>query len=237
MKTPLLAVALALLVGFAALAAALVQRSAPAPREVAALRANESIPPGLLARLDEIAEQQRQLGVQVSMLEGVAGRTARSPVVSDAVTRAEFEAFQAEVLKALEGRANDLLPGAGRRDPTAFKAQVAGAVEELRNEEAAAKLEAARQAHFAGLDELMPKLEQKLGLTSSQSRELRGALADKYDRDAQLVARWQLGEDPMVLGQEKADNHATHRAELDAVLTPQQIETLAGITGGGRAKK
>lgn len=83
----------------------------------------------------------------------------------------------------------------------------------------------------------MPTLEQKLGLTLPQSRGLREALAAKYDRDAQLAARWQLGEDPVVLGQEKANNRATHQAALGAVLTPDQIETLARLTGGGKDER
>lgn len=70
MKSPLLA--LALLVGLAALAAAFLQGGAPQRREFVTLRESASIPPELLARLDELAERQRVLGVQVSMLEGVA---------------------------------------------------------------------------------------------------------------------------------------------------------------------
>ena len=78
----------------------------------------------------------------------------------------------------------------------------------------------------------MAKLDGWLGLTRDQSEQMRSALLSHFDREEEVLMRWEAGESPEVLGRLKDDHYSAFRDELSRFLTPGQVETYLGNGGG-----
>ncbi len=234
MKNPILLSLVALIVSVVALAALLFRVP------VGELEALPVALPGagqsqaeLLARLDALSEETRRLRNQLALLESSPSPEARTPVLDGFVSQEEFEAFRDEMRAAFAERSEFVVPPSGQSDE--FEAQVADTLSKIRLTES---VEAARSklSKLAGeVDATMPKITSWLELTPSQSESMRTALLDLYDREADLVRRWEAGEDPELLGETKRIDRETHRAQVAAFLTPQQLETYTS-RGSGKGK-
>ncbi len=230
MKNPLILLVVSL--GFALGAAALIwsslDRASEDQRRTAAPVDLAPDPDRSLAlRVDELVAENKALHDRLLALElrPLAAAGSRAPAIEDFVPREEFEAFRDEVHGALKDQSE--LATRLAKDPEGLKQQVASALTDVRRDEAVSKVRAKREGELERLDETMPKLEQWLGLTPDQSSEMRSALLAQYDRDAELIRRWEAGEDAEVLGELKRTNAESHSSDLSAILTPDQLETYS----------
>ena len=60
---------------------------------------------------------------------------------------------------------------------------------------------------------------------------MRSALVSRYEREADILRRWQEGADPEVLGVMKQNDREVHRGELAQILTPGQLESYLARHG------
>ena len=60
---------------------------------------------------------------------------------------------------------------------------------------------------------------------------MRTALLNKFERESELIRRWEAGEDDEILGEQKASDRETLRVELSRFLSPEQLETY--LSRGG----
>jgi hypothetical protein len=229
MKAPLVVSLLALVVALAALVPQLADRDPDAPRTAdAAAPMAAAREAGLLARIDEL--QHRLAALELHPAPPPV--EPRAPATDGLVTRADFDAFRAEVLDALAKRA--VVEGASPAEAAALKEQLASTLSEIRKEESVAKVRSALEQRTAALDEVtMPKLEEWLGLSAHQSGEMRTALVERYEREADLTRRWEAGEDAAVLGEQKAADRDAYLQQLAVILTPEQYTTYT-TRGGGK---
>ena len=234
MKAPLIVALLALVLSAVALAAMLTTALSTEPRATdPALPMVSAHDADILAQLKSLTEENRDLRDRLATLElmPASSPSQRAPVTAGFVPKEEFEAFRDEVRLALgssgtpDGEALTSLPG--------FKEQIADTLSEIRHEEAVGKVRTRIAARLAKLDETMPRIDEWLELTLQQSSSMRTALLAQYDREAELVRRWEAGEDSEVLGELKRSDREAHRDELAGFLTPAQLETYASRSGGG----
>ncbi|TDJ76782.1 MAG: hypothetical protein E2O39_02725 [Planctomycetota bacterium] len=234
MKAPLIVSFLALVLSAVALAAMLTTALSTEPRAVdPALPSAAASDADILAQLKNLAEENRDLRDRLAILELIpaSSPSQRVPVTAGFVPKEEFEAFRDEVRLALasSGALDDdaltALPG--------FKKKVADTLSEIRHEEAVGKVRTRIEARLAKLDETMPRIDEWLELTPQQSSSMRTALLAQYDREAELVRRWEAGEDTEILGELKRSDREAHRNELAGFLTPAQLETYTSRGGGG----
>ena len=107
-----------------------------------------------------------------------------------------------------------------------FRAHVHEALTEIRTQQASDELRALER-RVEAIDATMPQYEEWLGLSGDQSERLRAALLARYDREQDVVRRWQDGEDPEVLGELKRNDWEVHVQEVAGFLTPEQFETYS----------
>lgn len=233
MKAPLILSLLALLCGAAALAAQLVEPRAAAPPEaVAVLPARAAPDAALQARIEVLEGENRRLRDRLAMLETRSEAAARAPVVPGGVaTQGELDALREELLAALEGR-DARVPAAAPAASPELVEQVASTLSRIRREEALDKARAHQEERLARLEDTLPGIEEWLGLSPYQTGEMRSALLLRYEREADLVRRWEAGEDPAVLGEQKQADRDAHREEVSAFMTPEQLETYTSEGGG-----
>lgn len=183
----------------------------------------------LLASIDALNERLARVELRPAPV------AQRAPVGGgeEFVTREEFDALRAELQAALLVRAGSA--GGRELQSDEFKQQLASTLTELRKDEVAEKFEAKHEKRTAQLDLTLPKLQDALGMTATQTNQMRSAMLAQYEREAELLRRWRAGEDDEVLGELKQSDQETHRAELREFLSEEQLETL-GSLGGGRGK-
>ena len=227
----LLAVVVAGVAG--ALSAVLLTRSSSGSGEGGAVSPPDSgAQAALLARLDALAEDNRALRERIAVLELRPAAGSRAPVVplEGLVAQEEFDAFRTRV-EATLARLGPL-----PQEPGEFQEQVAEALSTIRKQERVAQVRSSMEQRLAELDEMMPRLEQRLGLSAYQSNRMRSALLARYERDDELVRMWEDGADNQVLGERKASNHQAFREELSGFLSPQQQEGFSSGSAGGGGK-
>ena len=181
-------------------------------------------------RVAELEDENRSLRDRLSLLEDmpVPEAPAREPL-SGFVTRSDFDAFRDEMEEALGRRS---VRGEGPSSSPQFKQEIATALTEIRHQEAVDKVRSKQEARLADLDEkLLPRVEEWLQLTPSQTHEMRTALLNKFERESELIRRWEAGEDDEILGEQKASDRETLRVELSRFLSPEQLETY--LSRGG----
>ena len=190
----------------------------------------------LVEHVRELAAENMALRERLGALEldQVPSGSARAAVGSGLVSQEEFEAFREEVRLALEKKGSASAQLA--KNPEVLKGQVASALHDIRKAESVGKVRAFAEGRLERLDESMPKMEDWLGLTSDQSAKMRTALLAQYDREAELIRRWEAGEDDQVLGELKRSDRERHMTELSGFLSPGQLETYSSGGGPGGSK-
>ena len=227
MKVSLIFSFLALALSGVAVVGMLLDSAARAPRtEGEVVPVSPAVDAELLAEVQALRERLAAVELQPAPV------SQRIPVTEGFVTKEDFAAFQDEVREALEGSAL-----ASTLQVPAFKEQLADTMEQIQRDEAVAKTDASYRKRVESLDDRMAKLGDILGLDRRQASRLRSELLAKYERDADLTRRWQLGEDAEVLGEVKATNHRVHQEELSAILTLEQLaryQDLGARDGGSK---
>ena len=236
MKNPLLVALLALAVSGLCLVVLLTNPLETGVREAAAgaSTAHDS-QADVLERIGELAEAQRQLRERLERLEVRPAPALRAPAEASAVSREEFEAFRDELLGALDEAPGPDDPRRGEALSPAeiddFRAHVAEAITEIRKQETADKLRAVEQ-RAERLEVVLPMWAQRLDLSPDQTGRLRAALLARYDREADVLRRWEAGAPPEVLGELKRNDREVHRLELAEFLTPEQLAAFPSLLGG-----
>lgn len=175
------------------------------------------------ARVQILMDQNARLLERIVALESRPAGGAESRIVAGGsfVAQEDFDAFREEMLGALEGLGAGRLTAARGGD---LENEVVGALSQIRKDERAAAARAMEEKRLRRLDDRMAKMDDWLGLTPQQSGEMRSALQTQMDRNAELTRRWKAGEDSDALGELKAGDQEAHRAELSAILTPDQLD-------------
>jgi hypothetical protein len=237
MKNSLIVSVFALLLSSVALVTMFAKSSAPEVSEsVPLLPVAATSTASLLARIEALDEETRELREQLALAQPRAVSTQRAPVMDEFVSRTDFEAFQGEVRSTLATLSSASSLATAIENPE-FKDKLAGTLQEIRKDEAVAAIDAKQQARLDRLDGQMVKLEAALGLTTPQSSALRAAFVTRIDREADLTRRWKQGEDVALLGQVKQSDQTAHEAELSGILTPDQIESYGKLVRQARGGK
>ncbi len=231
MKSALTVSIIALLLSAAAIATLLARRPGPDTSGEAPVLAGELAAEGeLRERLEELAAENRALRDRLAMLELRAAPEARTPVTEGFATREELEALREELFDALAG--GSPLGSAIPDGSSELEERVAGALTAIRKQEAVDKARARQEDRSASLEDTMPKIEQWLELSPHQSNEMRSALLAQYDRETDLIRRWEAGEDPELLGEQKRSDREAFQSELALFLSADQLETFLNRGGG-----
>lgn len=232
MKVPLLISLMALALGAVALKLSL---AAPAGPGLGASEWHAAVEPDtrdmLALQVEALLADNEALRDRIGALEQSRFSRARVAPSARLVAVEEFEAFQEEVREALEGLAGQSATGAaGEGD---FKDQVATTLSEIRKDEAVGKVRAWQEERLERLDRTMPKMESWLQLSGDQSARMRSALLARYEREAELIRRWEAGESDEVLGEIKGSDREAHLSDVAAFLTPQQLDDYVSAEGQG----
>lgn len=176
--------------------------------------------------LSVIVERLDRISARLDTLENAPAVPARLPA-GDLVERAELDALREEMQAMASAKAAGKAP---------LKSDVAAALEEVRAAERDARAEAKRAEVSAKLDEQMPRYQQELGLTNSQTERLRTVIEARDERVAEMMRLWQAG-DREGAGALKGAENETYQTELQGVLNDQQIEQFRSMQGGRRGGK
>ena len=230
MKSPLILSLIAVVLGALALASSFMDRPPRGARgegTPSVLHSEDSITP----RIEALISENQELRDRMSALElpPITTQASRVPLANNSVTRKEFDAFREEILAALANQSAIDTGVATKAD--GLKESVAIALTEVRQAEAVKEARAKNEAQLNRLDQLLPKMEGWLELTPQQSDQMRSALMAQNEREAELIRRWESGEDPTVLGELKRTDRESHRTEVSGFLTPTQLQTYQGYQG------
>lgn len=173
----------------------------------------------LRAELQALRGENQALQTRLTALELRAPTNERS-AVGDYASVEDLKALEEQLLVLLGG--TDL----ASVEPAALKTRVAYALDALREDEAAVRAQRSLEKQAARLEARVTKMSDWLGLDAYQTTEMRALLTQKDERDNELTRQWKAGGDLAVLGDQKRTNAATHRADLERVLTSSQLETL-----------
>ena len=234
MKTSLFVAFLALGVSVAGLAFMLARSAAPLGAETGAVEPVLAATPASHApptdRLAALEDELRRLRARVESLESAPAPAQRAPVTQGEVTLEDLEALRAELLGQRGG--SERTEPRPKRPPSPaeleeFRTHVAGALEDIRKREAVSKLRTIEK-RTERLDDVLPMYAKRLELDAEATTRLRSVLLRQYQREADIVRRWQDGEDDEVLGEMKRNDREVHQGELAEVLTPAQLELYRG---------
>jgi hypothetical protein len=179
----------------------------------------------LLARVDALTEENRELLERVMQLELRPAADERSPAQVFA-TRDELDAFREEIHGWLAQLDTS-------NEPDTFKRQVADTLSAIRKEERVAAVRKGQEMRLERLNEDVAKIEEWLELDSYQVVEMRAALLAQYEREDEVRRLWEEGVDDETLGEQKRDAGERFRADLGRFLTQEQRETFWNRRGRG----
>lgn len=231
MQLPIALAGLALVTGSIALTVALANR--PADAEGSASSAPATPTSNLNQRLEQLEAENRALRDRLAALELRPVGVAREPVEDDRPTAADLEALREELLEAID-------PSATATPEQADKANWWSAGKsadrpESAVEQAVTKFESRIERRRDELEATMPKLDELLDLTPDQSERMRNVLLTNYEREAEILRLWEEGVADEVLGEQKSNDRAAFQADLNGVLSVEQVELYlesAGLGGG-----
>jgi hypothetical protein len=212
----------------AAVAFLLGPPAAEAPRPLAPQLTAPPQDAALVARIADLEEQGRSLREELARIETTVAAASRVPVEPD-VSPEDLEALRDELERALAG-----MPASEPR-AAALEEQVAEALTRIRREERAGTIRDQQERRLERLDEVLPQLEQRLGLTRYQSSRMRTALIDRYEREAEMLRMWQDGAGDQAVGQQKRADAEAFRDELASFLDEDQLQGFwSGAEGAGK---
>lgn len=181
----------------------------------------------LLARVEALAEENRELRDRLVMLELRPAPAQRTPAVNVFASKEEFDAFRDEVSDEFASLTGNI-PG----KPDAFRERVAASLSEIRKGEAVQSARARLEKRTATIERNAPKIAEWLGLTPDQSNFMSAAFLARYEREAEYIRQWEAGASEEIIGELKAIDRETHVAELAVFLTPEQLERFLSRGGG-----
>ncbi|MEM1449613.1 MAG: hypothetical protein AAF957_21280 [Planctomycetota bacterium] len=156
-----------------------------------------------------------------------APRVAAAP--ADAVTQADLDALREE-LSQQGGQVATALSS-----PQA-KEQLAQAVRDVQFQQTVEKYERSQEKERSSIDERVEKMTDFLDLDQGQADRVREELLEKSNRDMEVLRQWAEGVDGSVLGDTKRQNEQDHRAAMEGILRPDQLERFRRATArrGGK---
>ncbi len=170
----------------------------------------------LRARVDALVQQSLDLQMRLAMLEDRPAPATRTPI-EGFLSKAEFDAFAKDVRASLAVRA------IAAAEPQELKEQVAGALIDLRKEEAVKQVRDYQEKRTARLDKDVEEITERLALSSYQAQEMRTLLADQYEREDEVRRLWEDGADDELLGARKETSREEFQSDLERALTPEQV--------------
>lgn len=183
----------------------------------------------LAERVERLSAENRALRERLTELEMRSVPERREPA-SGLATKDELAALReelAELRAELAAAPGSTLTARPVEASNEFKQEVARTLGEIRKQERVDRVRSQMDRRLEELDQTMPKINEWLGLTSYQSNEMRSALLKRYEREADLIRRWEAGEDPEVLGLVKeADRSRRARARPGGVPHPGAARDL-----------
>lgn len=187
----------------------------------------------LTESFDALRAQVTELGLAVSALE--AKSAVRESVGEESAEAAELPLSEAE-LRSWMASVDMRLSGGGLRG------EVEGALEQMQLEQQEQKREKNRQRaeeKFGSADQQIEdqvaSLTESLGLVGDQPQQMREALRARVDRASELYDAWQSGSyTDEEIGTMKADNASLAREEMEAFLTPDQMESFGRLQRRGK---
>jgi len=100
------------------------------------------------------------------------------------------------------------------------------ALERIREEERFAREQEKEQKRVELLENQLAKLETALGLGTDQVNDMRALYEEQRQAKLDMQAMWEDGFDRELVGQAKNDMATRYHAELERILSPQQLETF-----------
>lgn len=187
----------------------------------------------LTESFDALRAQVTELGLAVSALE--AKSAVRESVGEESAEAAELPLSEAE-LRSWMASVDMRLSGGGLRG------EVEGALEQMQLEQKEQQREKARQRaeeKFGSADQQIEdqvaSLTESLGLVGDQPQQMREALRARVDRASELYDAWQSGSyTDEEIGTMKADHASLAREEMEAFLTPDQMESFGRLQRRGK---
>jgi hypothetical protein len=227
MRTALAVSLLALSLSLVALALALT-----APPSVQHRTVEPPAPPPAdapaFARLDALGDELVELRLRLAELESRDDSAERRLATEGLASKEELERLRA-----------DLDSGLARAvQSPELQRQISEALVELRRQGTSAKVRAQHERRREGLEQELRKVEQWLQLEPRQVDGMRAALLAQIQREEELARLSEQGLDDASLGARKASLRDAFQADLQHVLTEQQLESYLGKTArsGGGAK-
>ncbi|MEM9379257.1 MAG: hypothetical protein AAGB93_04835 [Planctomycetota bacterium] len=201
----------------------LVQRPAPATAPTGAdLVQRDAADLAAIAR--DLQAAVETLEARITALElapTAAPRVAAGP--ADAVTQADLDALREEL-------SSQQLPTSASLGSPRMKEQLAEAVRDVQREQTVAKYESRQEEERSSIDERVEKMTEFLDLDANQSERMREELLEKSNRDMEVLRQWAEGVDGSVLGETKRQNDQDHRAAMEGILRPDQLERFRRAT-------
>ena len=174
----------------------------------------------LREQVNALQAQNAMLGKRLRAIETSApGGPSRRPV-GEFASRDEVEELRRTLAQLT------VKPPAPSSTSPHFKEQVAETLSTIRHEEAVARVKEQQDARAARLEHDVAQLSEKLALSPYQSGEMRTALSAQYEREDELVRRWEEGEDPQALGLTKRTDRETFRQDVERFLSAEQAESF-----------
>ncbi len=124
----------------------------------------------------------------------------------------------------------------GETVPENFNDQVVQALEAIRAEERDDSQRAAEEKRDRRREATLSKLSAELDLSAWQVGEMRKFFVSREEANQDIKTRYQAGDDPALLGEQKRANRDTQREILERTLTPEQLETYDARRAAGRGK-
>lgn len=147
----------------------------------------------------------------------------------------------AVVEDAGEPQAVDTLPVgiavAGAIDDPVLQVHVEQALTRIREEERAAREAEREQKRLEQLELQLEKLSTALGLGTDQVNDMRSLYEDQRNAKQDLQRMWEEGFDDDLLAQTKRDNASRYRAELERILTVQQLEAFDVLNDNRQSRR
>ena len=180
----------------------------------------------LLGVVRELRDELATLNSRVDVLEV----TPAERVALGANTNQDFEA---EVRAWMAQQDSDLSPAV-----PVLHADVAQALNSIRDGEKADQEDLARQRREEFLAGVMENIAPRLNLTQSQSDDMYEVLTSKAEADAELGRRWKAGEDREAIGETKRLDEENHQNNLQGILSATQYtyygEMVRQYSKGGK---
>ncbi len=236
MLLPLVASLAAVTLSVAALLVSASSRGSDSPSAAPRERSSET---ELIARIDALLEENRELRDRVELLEirGSSSPGAAATSASALVSREEFAELREELRGQIERRSpSDVHPIDAESEE--FKETIASTLSTIRHQERVKGARAYHERRREQIEDRLENIEEWLDLSPLQSDQMRDALLARHDRDAELIDLWEQGVDDAILGDRKRENHDTFYTELSVILDEEQLETYRNREerGGGDKK-